>query len=190
MPIYENPLLWAVIVLALILFWVIATANRFASMRNTVKESWSDLDVALERRHDLIPNLVTTVKNYAHYEQSVLENVIQAREGAIASRGSVTAQAHNEEKLGGALMNFMARAEAYPDLKASDEFANLQSQLTDTEDKIAAARRLYNANVRDFNAALQSFPSGTLGRAFGNTDQPFFQVEDASIREAPVVPEF
>src|SRR4051794_31311178 len=133
--------------------------NRFVRQRQLVDNSWSNVDTELKRRHDLIPNLVETVKGYAAHERATLEAVVRARNEAVAADGGVAAQADHEHILVGALQRLLALREAYPDLKASTQFVDLQRQLTVTEDRIQAARRFYNSNVRDFNTRVQSFPS-------------------------------
>lgn len=166
----------------LVLTWVLLTLNWFVRLRNLVRESSSDLDVALQRRHDLIPNLVETAKGYAAYEQATLQKVIDARNNAISQARSLPLQAMSEAVLTQALTGLFARLERYPDLKASDHFMALQKELADTEDRIAAARRFYNANVRDYNIALRSFPGSML--ASGRAPAEFFEASD---REAAPV---
>lgn len=148
-------------------FWSVSAANRLTRMEKLVQESWADVEVALKRRHDLIPNLVETVRAYAHHEREMLEDLLRAREQAIAGC------APEESELGRAVKAVLARAEAYPDLKASENFVELQHELSDSEDRIAAARRFYNANVREFNILLSSFPSRLF--AGGRTAKEFFQ---------------
>src|SRR6266480_5177760 len=149
----------ALIVIAVI--YVIATFNSLIRLQNRADEGFSDIDVQLKRRHDLIPNLVETVKGYAAHERQVLENVTQARTAAVAASGP-QAQAQAENQLTGALRQLFAVAENYPDLKASRNFLELQNEITDTEDKIQAARRFYNMTVRDLNIKVQQFPSRYL----------------------------
>jgi len=147
-----------------VLIWFVATANRFVKLRNHIKESWSDVDVALQRRHDLIPNLVETVKGYAAHEQSLFEQIARERDQAMASSGNVTDRARDEAALGHSVGTLVARAEAYPQLKASQNFLDMQHELANTEDRIAAARRFYNANVRDYDTMLDAFPSSMIVR--------------------------
>ncbi len=141
----------------------------------------------MKRRYNLIPNLVEAVKGYAGHERDVLERVVQARQQAVASTGSPAAQASDENVLVGSLRNLFAVAESYPDLKASGNFLALQKELANTEDRIQAARRFYNANVRDLNTRIESFPSNVLAGMFGFTQAEFFEVEDSGIRAAPPV---
>lgn len=144
-----------------LLAWYVSTKNRFAWLENLVRESWSGIDVQLKRRYDLIPNLVETVKGYAQHEERLFEAIARARE-ASASAQAVGARSQSDQELTGAVTSLLARVEAYPELKASRHFLELQQELSLTEDRIAAARRFYNANVRDYNAMLQSFPASLL----------------------------
>jgi LemA protein len=180
--------LWLVVaVLVLVALALVVSYNRFVSQRNLVAESWRQIDVELHRRHDLIPNLVETVKGYASHERGVFEAVTEAR-AAAASPGSTPAiQAQQEGVLGQALGRLFAVAEAYPDLKASTNFLELQRQLTETEDRIAAGRRFYNANVRALNTRVESFPSNIVASTFNFTQAEYFEVEDVAIRSAPTV---
>lgn len=163
----------------LVLGWIVSTSNRYARLENLVRESWADVDVALKRRHDLIPNLVETVKGFAIHERDVLERVVQARNSAIQGN------AQAETELARAVSSLLFRAEAYPDLRSSTNFLQLQHELVNTEDRIAAARRFYNANVRDFNVLLESFPSSLL--AGGRTAKEPYEIESISARETPQV---
>lgn len=174
---------WIVGVDAFFILWLIGTYNRFASLRNTIRESWSGVDVALKRRYDLIPNLVETVKGYAAHEREVFQEVTEARERALSSFGDVASQAADENILVRSLQRLFARVEAYPELKASEQFLALQRELANTEDRIAAARRFYNANVKAYNTALESFPSGMIGRSAGHVPSPYFGVEDIGVRQ-------
>jgi LemA protein len=142
------------------------------------KEAWADIDVQLKRRYDLIPNLVEAVKGYAAHEKSVFENVTAARARAMDA-GGVEDKAKAENMLTGALKSLFAVAEAYPDLKANQNFLELQRQLTDTEDKIQAARRFYNGNVRDLNTSIQSFPGNVIAQMFRFEPREFFELGDA-----------
>lgn len=144
-----------------LLVWYVSTKNRFVWLDNLIRESWSGIDVQLKRRYDLIPNLVETVKGYAQHEDRLFEAIARARETSAAALG-VGARSQSDQELTGAVTSLLARVEAYPELKASRHFLELQQELSMTEDRIAAARRFYNANVRDFNAMLQSFPSSLL----------------------------
>jgi LemA protein len=162
---------------------LLLTYNRFVRLRNLIDESWHDIDTELQRRYDLIPNLVETVKGYAAHERDVFESVTTLRTQAMAERRSPDAQAPIEQALGHGVAQVMAVAEAYPDLKASDHFLELQRELVDTEDRIQVARRIYNANVRSYNTMVQSFPSMIIASSFHYETRPFFEVERA-VREA------
>jgi LemA protein len=162
---------------------LLLTYNRFVRLRNLIDESWHDIDTELQRRYDLIPNLVETVKGYAAHEREVFESVTTLRTQAMAERRSPDAQAPIEQALGHGVAQVMAVAEAYPDLKASDHFLELQRELVDTEDRIQVARRIYNANVRSYNTMVQSFPSMVIANSFHYETRPFFEVERA-VREA------
>ena len=175
-----------IVVLAL---FVVAMYNRLVTLRQRVREAWSDIDVQLKRRYDLIPNLIETVKGYAAHEKGVFEAVTQARANAISAgaTGSPEQRAQAENVLTGALRSVFAVAEAYPQLQASQNFRDLQEQLSATEDKIAFARRFYNGNVRDYNTSLQTFPTTVLAGMFGFTAEQYFELADAAEREAPKV---
>lgn len=167
--------------------WFIATLNRFVQLRNLIHESWANVDVVLKRRYELIPNLVETVKGYAAHERSALEQVIAARNRALASTGRVREQADDERRLVNEVNHLLALAEAYPDLKASENYLQLQRELVNTEDRIAAARRFYNANVRENNTLVQQFPSLIVARLMGRQAEDFFEVDELAIRKAPAV---
>lgn len=167
----------ALVVVAVIVIWLVATYNTLVRSRNRVDEAWSDIEVQLKRRYDLIPNLVGTVKGYATHEKTLFEEVTEARSQAM----SATAPADKLQKeniLTGALRQLFAVAENYPDLKANQNFLSLQGDLTDTENKIQAARRFYNGNVRDFNTKLQTFPTNTLAGMFGFKPREFFDIDE------------
>lgn len=166
-----------VILLALILMGMY---NALVRSKNRVDEAWSDIDVQLKRRHDLIPNLVETVKGYASHEQETLTKVINARNAAMNAQSSNDSKEvlKAENNLGTALKSIFALAESYPDLKANQNFLELQRDLTDTEDKIMASRRFYNTNVRDFNTKLQVFPTNIFGRMLGFTAYDFFEAAE------------
>jgi LemA protein len=153
--------------------------NRLVRLRNMIRESWRNIDTELQRRYDLIPNLVNTVKGYAAHERAVFESVTQLRTDAMAEHGPPDAQAPLEQALGNGVARLLAVAEAYPDLKASEHFLDLQHQLVDTEDRIQVARRIYNANVRAYDSLVQTFPSLIIARRFEFTAEPYFQVEPA-----------
>lgn len=184
------------IVIGVVVLLVLATIlsyNRFVRQRNLVQESWRQIDVELNRRHDLIPNLVETVRGYAAHERGVFEAVTQARAAAQQTMQSTSAgpqaQAQAEGVLGQALGRLMAVVENYPQLKANEQFIALQGQLTDTEDRIAAGRRFYNANVRALNTRVEAFPSSIIASIFHFEKAEYFEVEDAATR-APVQVDF
>ena len=184
--------LWIVIgLLVLFALAVVASYNRFVRQRNLVQESWRQVDVELNRRHDLIPNLVETVKGYATQERTVLQNVTEARTAAVqtlqAQGAGVAAQAQAENTLGRALSGLFAVAENYPDLKSSQNFLALQQQLAETEDRIAAARRFYNGNVRALNTRVEAFPSSVIASTFGFKKADYFEVDDPAVRAAVAV---
>ncbi len=170
--------LWIVIGIGVILLiWVIAVFNSLVKKRNRVKNAWSDIDVQLKRRYDLVSNLVETVKGYKDYEASVLENVTQARARAMSQSG-LADKAQAENALAGALKNLFAVAENYPQLKASENFRNLQDQLASLENDIQSARRYYNAAVREFNNAIEVFPASIIAGIFGFKQFEFFGAEE------------
>jgi LemA protein len=168
--------------LVLLVVWAIAAYNRFVRLVQRAKEAWADIDVQLKRRYDLIPNLVETVKGYATHERQAFENVTAARARAMDA-GGVEQKAEAENMLTGALKSLFAVAEAYPDLKANQNFAELQRELADTENKIQAARRFYNTNVRDLNTSIESFPGNVIANMFRFEPREFFELgegEDAA----------
>jgi LemA protein len=175
------------VVIVLLIGWVIVSYNGLVRLRNQVQEAWRQIDVELKRRHDLIPNLVETVKGYAAHERGTLDEVVRARAAAAAPSSSVAEQAQQEGMLSAALGRLFAVAEAYPDLKANQNFLALQQELSSTEDRIAAGRRFYNANVRELNTKVESFPSNILAGMFHFTRAEYFEVEEAAQREAPQV---
>jgi len=164
----------------------VVTFNRLIRVRTRAEEGFSDIDVQLKRRHDLIPNLVETVKGYASHERQVFENVTAARSAAVAAKGP-QAQGQAENALTGALRQLFAVAEAYPDLKASRNFLELQDEITDTEDKIQASRRFYNMTVRDLNTKIEQFPSSVVARFANATQREFFELDDPAERAVPTV---
>jgi LemA protein len=186
---HSPPVLLFVVlgIVLLAVLWVIATYNILVRLRQQCRESWSGIDTELRRRYDLIPNLVETVKGYAAHERTVLQDVVQARERAVASTGSPASQAADENILIAALRQLFAVVERYPDLKASANFLRLQEELANTEDRIQAARRFYNANVRDLNTRIGVFPSNTIATIFAFKEEEFFEIEDAGVRAAPAV---
>ncbi|HEY6958513.1 MAG TPA: LemA family protein [Candidatus Limnocylindria bacterium] len=176
-------------VIVVIAFFLIAMYNRLVTLRQRVREAWSDIDVQLKRRHDLIPNLVETVKGYAAHERGVFDEVTTARANAIAAgqTGTPEQRAAAENQLTTALRSVFAVAENYPQLQAVQEFKDLSENLTATEDKISFARRFYNGNVRDYNTALQTFPTNVLAGMFGFGPEQYFELADATEREVPKV---
>ena len=164
----------------------ISTYNRLVRLRTQSEEGFSDIDVQLKRRHDLIPNLVETVKGYASHERATFENVTAARNRAVAAQGPEQ-QAQAENALTGALRQLFAVAEAYPDLKASRNFIELQDEITDTEDKIQASRRFYNMTVRDLNVKVQQFPSSVIARFANAQEREFFELDEPGDRAVPTV---
>jgi LemA protein len=172
-----TPLVIVILVLALIVLWVVVMYNGLIRFKNRVAEALSDIDVQIKRRYDLIPNLIETVKGYATHEKQTLENVISARNSAMAvqGKGDFKAQAEAENVLSGTLKTIFALSENYPDLKANQNFLELQRELSDTEDKIQASRRFYNGNVRDFNTKLQVFPTNLFAQMMNFTAYDFFE---------------
>ncbi|MDB5225129.1 MAG: LemA family protein LemA protein [Candidatus Adlerbacteria bacterium] len=177
-------------ILVLFAVWVIAAYNRFVRLVQRTKEAWADIDVQLKRRYDLIPNLVEAVKGYMTHEAGTLEKVTLARAAAMDA-GSVEAKAEAENMLTGALKSLFAVSEAYPDLKANTNFLELQRELSDTENKIQAARRFYNTNVRDLNTSVESFPGNVIASTFRFEPREFFELGeiDAAARQ-PVAVKF
>lgn len=167
------------LVLVLAVFAAIGIYNRLVTLRNRVDNAWSQIDVQLRRRYDLIPNLVETVKGYAKHEQETLEKVIQARNLAMSATG-VAAQGEAENMLSGTLKSLFALAESYPDLKANQNFLMLQEELSGTESKIAYARQFYNDSVMSYNTSTQTFPSNILAGMFGFTQREYFEIEEAA----------
>ena len=182
--------MWVVIVIVavvvLLLVWAIALYNRFVQLRNRVDNAWAQIEVQLKRRWDLIPNLVETVKGYAAHERETFENVTRARTAAQSAQGPAETAAA-EGILSQALGRLFALAEAYPDLKANQNFLDLQAQLKETEDKIAIARQVYNDTVLTYNNAIQVFPGVLIAGPFGFTRREFFEIEDVTQREVPEV---
>ena len=171
----------------LVLIWAICTYNVLVRLAQHCRESWSGIDTELRRRYDLIPNLVETVKGYAAHEREALEEVTRARTQAVASTGSPKSQAGDENVLVGALRQLFAVSERYPDLKANGNFLALQKELANTEDRIQAARRFYNANVRDLNTRIDVFPSNLIAGMFSFAKEEFFEIEDSVVRQPPQV---
>lgn len=162
------------IILAVVVLWIIGTYNGLITLKNRVDEAWSDIDVQLKRRYDLIPNLINTVKGYAAHEKEVFEKVTEARTRAM-NAGTAGDKAEAENALSGTLKTLFAVSENYPDLKANQNFLELQRELTDTEDKIQASRRFYNGNARDFNIKIETFPNNMIAGMLHFTKREFFE---------------
>jgi LemA protein len=183
---------WIIIgVIVLFVLWIMMIYNGLVAMRQRVNQAFSDIDVQTKQRHDLVPNLVETVKGYAGHERGTLEAVVQARNAAVtAQAGGVAAQAAAENALSGALRQLFALSESYPDLKASQNFQQLQSELSDLENKIAAARRFFNNAVQEYNTGIQQFPAVLLAGALGFAQKDFFDVgveQRKELEQAPQV---
>jgi len=183
-----TPIIIIVIVAAVIVLWFILVYNRLIRLRKRTDEAWSDIDVQLKRRHDLIPNLVEIVKGYAAHEKQLFENVTEARAKAISASGAAQ-KAEAENVLSGTLKSLFAVVENYPQLRASENFLALQEELSDTENKIQAARRFYNGNARDLNTAISVFPSNIVAKIFGFKQAEFFGLADEAEKE-PVAVKF
>jgi LemA protein len=185
----STAITWIVIgVIAVLVIWVIVIYNGLVAMRQRVNQAFSDIDVQTKQRHDLIPNLVETVKGYAGHERSTLEAVVQARNAAIKAQGAgPEAQGAAENVLTGALRQLFALSEAYPDLKANQNFLQLQAEISDIENKIAAARRFFNNAVQEYNTGIEQFPAVLLAGPFGFRPQQFFDVgaEERRVLEKP-----
>jgi LemA protein len=188
----SSTIIWIVIgVIVVFVAWIVMIYNGLVAMRQRVNQAFSDIDVQTKQRHDLVPNLVETVRGYASHERGTLEAVVQARNAAItAQAGGVAAQAAAENALTGALRQLFALSEAYPDLKANQNFLQLQSELTDIENKIAAARRFFNNAVQEYNTGIQQFPAVLVAGSLGFAPKEFFDVgveERKQIDQAPQV---
>lgn len=175
----------SLVVFALVVVGVIGIYNGLITLKNRVDEAWSDIDVQLKRRHDLIPNLVSTVKGYATHEKELFEKVTEARTAAMGA-GTPAEKEKAENMLSGTLKSLFAVSENYPDLKANQNFMELQRELTDTEDKIQASRRFYNGNVRDFNTKIETFPSNIIAGMLNFAKREFFAADETE-REAVTV---
>ncbi len=175
-------------VIVVFIVWVISIYNGLVTMRQRVNQAFADIDVQLKQRHDLIPNLVETVKGYAAHERGTLEEVVKARNAAVSAQGPAQ-QAAAENMLSGALRQLFALSEAYPDLKANANFQQLQAELTDVENKIAAARRFFNNSVQEYNTGIQRFPAALFAGSFGFSPKDFFDLGDdrKTVGEAPQV---
>lgn len=176
-------------IVAVLVIWFIFAYNGFVRLVNRTKEAWSDIEVQLKRRYDLIPNLVNTVKGYATHESNAFENVTKARASAMGA-GNIEEKEKAENMLTDALKSVFAVAEAYPDLKANQNFLELQRELSDTENKIQAARRFYNTNVRDLNTGVESFPGNIVAGMFKFSKMEFFDLPDDAVAQEPVAVKF
>jgi LemA protein len=174
------------VLIVVIVGWVVGIFNGLVRLRNQVRNAWSQIDVQLKRRHDLIPNLVETVKGYAGHEKTTLENVVQARNQAIQATG-VQAQSRAEQDLSGALGRLMVVVEQYPDLKANQNFLSLQEELSSTENRIGFARQHFNDSVMGYNTRIQSFPPNIIAGMFAFKEETFFEIQEQAAREAPRV---
>jgi LemA protein len=180
---------WVVLgIIVLALLWLVATYNGLVTLRQRSRQAFSDIDVQLKQRHDLVPNLVETVKGYASHERETLENVVKARNAAVSAQGPA-AQAQAEGMLQGALRQLFALAEAYPDLKANQNFQQLQAELSDLENKIAAARRFFNSAAAEYNATRESFPAMLFAQSMGFSPQEFFNLDEAERKAVSTAPQ-
>lgn len=181
-----TPTIILLVVLAVVLLLIASSYNGLVTLKNRSEEAWSDIDVQLKRRYDLIPNLIETVKGYAAHESATLEKVVAARNSAMQAHdgnGSLSDKLAAENQLSGTLKSIFALSESYPDLKANQNFLKLQDELSDTENKIQASRRFYNANVRDLNTRIEQFPTNIIASIFSFTKREFFEVADVKERE-------
>ena len=176
-----------IVILLIVVLWAVGAYNGLVKLRNLVQEAWHQIDTELQRRHDLIPNLVETVKGYAAHERETFEAVTAARAAAAAPGAGPAQQAQNENILTQALGRLFAVAEAYPELKANQNFLALQQELTNTEDRVAAGRRFYNANVRELNTKIETFPTSIIANMFKFLKAEYFETEDPAARQAPTV---
>src|ERR1043166_9603029 len=180
---------WVIVAIAVVAaLWAVMAYNGLVSLRQRCRQAFSDIDVQLKQRHDLVPNLVETVKGYAAHERGTLEAVVQARNAAVAAQGPA-AQAQAENMLTGALRQLFALSEAYPDLKANQNFQQLQGEISDVENKIAAARRFFNYSFQEYNTGIQQFPAALFAASFGFTQHVFFDLGEtrAQVEQAPQV---
>jgi LemA protein len=182
-----EPLIIIGVLVLIPLLWLIGTYNGLVRLRNHCRESWADIDTELKRRHDLIPNLVETVKGYTAHERQLLESVVSLRTRASSAHDRVRDLCADETQLVRGVVQLLALAENYPALKADAQFLELQRELVNTEDRIQAARRFYNANVRDLNNRVEMFPSSLVAGMFSVKREDFFEVESLAVREAPAV---
>jgi LemA protein len=179
--------IWPIALLAIAGLFLIVQYNKLVGLRLRIRESWANVDVELKRRHDLIPNLVETVKGYARHEQALLARLAELRSFALAQEGDTGRRRDAERDVAAALGRVLAVAEAYPQLKANENFLQLQRQLVETEDRIQAARRFYNGNVRDYNNQVQQFPSNLVARSFRFAAHEYFELPSVAERAVPVV---
>jgi len=186
MALLTIPFLALIGLAVVVALWAIGVYNRLVRLKVRCEDAWASIDVQLKRRYDLIPNLVETVKGYASHERETFEAVVRARQAGIDA-DSVQDQAQAENMITGALRQLFALSEAYPDLKANTNFAQLQEELSSTENKISFARQNYNGNVRGYNTRLESFPDNVLAGMFGFMRRDFFELEEGEQREAPKV---
>ena len=187
-----SAILILVVILVVLVIYVISVYNSLVVLRNRVKEAWSDIEVQMKRRYDLIPNLVETVKGYAAHESGTFEKVIQARNQAMSNQGGPAEKAQAENALSGTLKSLFALAENYPQLKANENFMKLQFELTDTEDRIKASRRFYNTNVLALNNKIEIFPSNIIAQHFNFEKREFFELDgsEAAAARKPVAVKF
>ena len=183
----EPVIIIGIVAILIPVIWFIATYNRFIRLKHTVKESWADIDVELKRRYDLIPTPVETVKGYAKHESETLERVITLRNQAMGNHGSAASQGQDENALQVGMKTLFAVAEGYPDLKADAQFRVLQEELANTEDRVAAARRFFNGNVREMRDLREAFPTNVVGAMMGIKEPTFFEIEDENERSVPRV---
>lgn len=176
-------------ILAILIVWVVVSYNGFIKLINHAKEAWADIEVQMKRRYDLIPNLVNTIKGYATHESTAFEKITQARAVAMGAK-TMGDHAKSEAMLGSAITGIFGIAEAYPDLKANTNFLELQRELSDTENKIQAARRFYNTNVRDLNTSIQQFPGNLISKMFSFKSMEFFDLPDNDVAQNPVEVKF
>lgn len=167
------------------LIWAISTYNRLVRFRTHLRESWSNVDVALKRRHDLIPNLVETAKGFAAHESRLLTQVVRAREEALRQTASLAERRAHEADLVSAVNQLIARIEAYPELRSSEHFLKVQEELVNAEDRIAASRRFFNANVREYNAAVESFPSSIMAKWMSARLEEYFEIDALTMLQSP-----
>jgi LemA protein len=182
--------LFLLIAVAVGVVYVIVVYNRLVTLVQRAEEAWSDIEVQLKRRYDLIPNLIETVKGYATHEKETFAKVTEARTAAMSGGGTLAAQAEAQNMLSESLKSIFALSEAYPDLKANQNFLQLQNELADTENKIQASRRFYNANVRDLNTAILAFPGNLIANVFNFTKKEFFDIPDDHAAQEPVAVKF